>query len=95
MVTLAERPSKESLMRAARIAFILFLAFALPASTFADLPQAAGQDSSSAVSLLEAAAHFLAELWNKIGCHIDPDGLCQSSQTDIGCHIDPDGRCRG
>lgn len=83
-------------MRAARIAFILFLAFAMPASTFAAGPtQATGQGSFSAVSLLEAAANLLAELWNEIGCHIDPDGLCQSSQAEIGCHIDPDGRCRG
>lgn len=79
-------------MRTARIILILVLAFALPASSFAaDLPQAA---APSAFSILDAA-EFLSGLWNEIGCHINPSGLCPSSQTDIGCHIDPDGRCRG
>lgn len=35
---------------------------------------------------------FLARLWDKAGCLIDPSGSSNTSRTKEGCGIDPDGR---
>lgn len=39
----------------------------------------------------------LAALWEKIGCKMDPNGLCiaesGSASGEIGCKADPDGLC--
>lgn len=48
--------------------------------------------------VLDQAWSFLAGLWRKEGCHIDPDGRCSTSvaptsSADTGCQIDPFGRC--
>jgi hypothetical protein len=51
-------------------------------------------------SVFELALGFVAQIWAKIGCTIDPSGLCipspggQSTQDGtIGCELDPDGHC--
>lgn len=52
--------------------------------------------------LLSRTLGFLASLWSKTGCRIDPNGHClpesapplSTPQADTGCQIDPDGRCR-
>jgi hypothetical protein len=51
-------------------------------------------------SVFEHALGFVAQIWAKIGCTIDPDGLCvpspggQSTQDgEIGCELDPNGYC--
>jgi len=43
--------------------------------------------------VLVQAWRFLTGIWNKEGCHIDPNGRCVTNAVDTGCHIDPDGRC--
>ena len=54
--------------------------------------------------LLEPLWTLMASLWpdapvGKIGCGMDPSGLCApnsaspQTQTDIGCGMDPNGRC--
>lgn len=51
-------------------------------------------------SVLEQALGFFAQLWAKIGCGLDPSGLCvpspggQTTQDgEIGCGLDPNGHC--
>ena len=80
-----------------RIVLGLTLALALPASSSAAPASQPAEPDRFAVSLLDHLSDFLIGVWSDIGCHIDPDGLCQqapSPQSDIGCHIDPSGACR-
>ncbi|HKI03232.1 MAG TPA: hypothetical protein VKK31_14740 [Thermoanaerobaculia bacterium] len=53
-------------------------------------------------ALVSRAWSFLASLWSKTGCNIDPDGRCigdagklplPQDHADTGCQIDPNGRC--
>jgi hypothetical protein len=54
-------------------------------------------------NLLSRAWTLLTGLWDKEGCHIDPNGRCVTApaaaasvvpeQVDTGCGIDPNGRC--
>ena len=57
---------------------------------------------ATAAALLDHMEALLTQVWTKIGCHIDPDGVCRTApaptdepqgQSDIGCHIDPNGQC--
>ena len=52
--------------------------------------------------LLVRVRIVLTGIWTKIGCHIDPNGVCltttappdgSQNQSDIGCNIDPNGQC--
>jgi hypothetical protein len=69
---------------------ILTLALAAPA----------GAQSLEKPSPVDLLGRWFAQLWQEIGCVIDPNGHCASAQVpaagaaaDIGCMIDPDGRC--
>jgi hypothetical protein len=53
-------------------------------------------------NLLGRAWNLLVVIWAKVGCNIDPNGRCKTSQVsgdglkppvDTGCNIDPNGRC--
>jgi hypothetical protein len=51
------------------------------------------------VSLLGNFWSILRSVWEKVGCHLDPDGRCVNEstqtplQTEAGCGIDPWGHC--
>jgi hypothetical protein len=39
---------------------------------------------------------FLARVWAKNGCHVDPNGRCLDglqAPAENGCRVDPNGRC--
>ena len=66
----------------------------------AERPQAVGAVEPAALDLLSRIWSGFRSLSSKIGCNIDPSGLCAPAptqnppgQTKIGCNIDPDGRC--
>jgi hypothetical protein len=65
-------------------------------------PRLAHNAEPAPLALASRTWSFLTSLWNKTGCHIDPNGACVSSpaplppptgKSDIGCNIDPNGRC--
>ena len=78
-----------------RIAFLVVLAVLLAAPWSAAEGPRAGGDTSPRI--LDQAWSWLSILWSKIGCGIDPSGLCQPAKEnlEIGCGIDPVGRCHG
>jgi hypothetical protein len=68
------------------------------------LPGVASAEPHSQVprlgSILGGALGFVAQIWAKIGCTIDPSGLCVPSpgvettqEGEIGCELDPHGHC--
>jgi hypothetical protein len=67
---------------------ILALALAAPAA-------AQSLDRTSPVDLL---GRWFAQLWQEIGCGLDPSGQCaatysEASTGEVGCVIDPSGNC--
>jgi hypothetical protein len=87
---------------------LLLLTLTLLASAAFAAGGPAGRHQQSAVAkpapatLLSRAWSLLTALWDKEGCHIDPNGRCVTgpasapvvpAQADSGCNIDPNGRC--
>jgi hypothetical protein len=88
---------------------VLFLLAALLTAPWASAAPRHGGGRPARASVVGAipdvlvqAWRFLTGIWNKEGCHIDPNGLCVTmtapissplSSVDTGCNIDPDGRC--
>jgi hypothetical protein len=84
------------------LVFLLVAALATTAVPAAPLSGAGpGADRivvSTPLDLLARAWDFLASLWSKNGCQVDPSGLCLPDQgsgtTKNGCGADPNGYCR-
>jgi len=86
------------------VALLLLAAFlAAPWASAASPPRETSKTARpepAARALLSRVQAFLSSVWTKIGCGIDPSGLCTTApaedpqiQSDIGCGIDPDGQC--
>jgi hypothetical protein len=77
-----------SLRRKIFVCLLLLTVLAVPWAS------AAGR-AAPAPDLFHRAWSFFVSLWNKTGCHIDPNGLCGIPKIlpDEGCDIDPFGRC--
>jgi hypothetical protein len=85
------------------VLLLLVLALTVPRATAAgqsrDVRQPEMAAQAAPADLLGHLWSFLANLWLKSGCYIDPDGRCApqtaapASQRDEGCYIDPSGRC--
>ncbi|HSK75315.1 MAG TPA: hypothetical protein VLQ45_02570 [Thermoanaerobaculia bacterium] len=88
-------------MRVLRPFAVLLLVLALgasgaaasPAPRPAGLPEA--EPSIRVPSLFVRLESFLAGLWSKEGCRVDPLGRCEpvAPATDAGCRLDPLGLC--
>lgn len=86
-----------------RAVALLLALVVLPGSAAAEPPPRAGKSNpvdSSVAAPLSSLWSWLASLWEKNGCAIDPGGRClpdtapvQPALTDNGCGIDPWGRC--
>ena len=86
-----------------RLSVLLLLVLALARATAAGQNRAVRQPEVAAqaapADLLGRLWGFLANIWLKTGCYIDPDGRCTpqaaapKGQGDEGCYIDPSGRC--
>lgn len=86
-------------LRRVSVLLLLITLLAAPWASAASLRSA----SPHPADLLSRAWAFLASLWSKVGCDIDPDGRCVSTPapapaptspwTKAGCDIDPNGRC--
>ncbi|HEX3525899.1 MAG TPA: hypothetical protein VH988_02435 [Thermoanaerobaculia bacterium] len=81
---------------------LLFLALTVPRVTAAGQSRDVRQPVASQAAPADLLGHlwsFLANIWLKSGCYIDPSGRCTPQtatpvrQGDEGCYIDPDGRC--
>ena len=80
-------------LRSTALAFTLTALLGAPlASEAAPRAGAAGRAAAS----FDWLWRVLAQVWEKEGCRIDPDGLCVPEapvNTKAGCLIDPNGRC--
>src|SRR5262245_26372240 len=111
MGTARERsPKKELTMpRLSRLALAFFLLIAVLASTSAlaagplsgPVPRLSVAEASVATDAVIRLWSFLANLWSKNGCAVDPDGLCVKDNGSVmppaaknGCSADPSGLCR-
>jgi hypothetical protein len=83
------------------LAFLLTAVLAsMPALAASPLPgPVPGLRAAEASAATHAVARlwsFLASLWSKNGCHVDPDGHCLPSTGptgENGCEVDPNGLC--
>ena len=87
-------------MRALRLALVVVFAVVLGSSQVSALPSREGTARSEVKNytrgVLVLLSSFLAEVWNKAGCEMDPLGRCAAAvapATDAGCGMDPLGRC--
>lgn len=88
------------------LAFLLLTAVFAPttALTARSLPGAVphlrAAEPSAATHAVARLWSFLASLWSKNGCQVDPQGRCvpgTGSATPTaknGCQVDPNGNCR-
>lgn len=79
------------------IAVLVLLVIGLLPGTAAAEPHSQVPRSNS---VLDQALSFFAQIGAKIGCELDPHGVCvprpagkTSQGGDIGCGIDPNGHC--
>lgn len=79
-----------SLRRKVFVCLLLVTVLAVPWAS------AAGRAAPASPDLFQRTWSFFMSLWNKTGCHIDPNGLCGLRQVlpDSGCNVDPLGRCK-
>ncbi len=85
------------------VLLLLVLAMTVPRAMAAgqsrDVRQPEMAAQAAPANLLGHLWSFLANVWRKSGCYIDPDGRCTSQaaaptgQGDEGCYIDPNGGC--
>ena len=87
-----------------RVVLVLFLVVILAAPAILGAqPRPHAEDprthvTASVWDLGERLWRFLAGLWEKEGCIIDPHGGCtkgMTPKTDAGCILDPHGGCSG
>lgn len=77
---------------------LLVLTLVLAAPIQAADSKPAGKLPTDSQGILAQVWHFLTMSWARIGCGIDPEGLCvprpdPAGGIDSGCDIDPSGRC--
>jgi len=85
------------------VLLLLVLALTVPRAMAAgqsrDVRQPEVAAQAAPTDLLGRLWSFLANVWFKSGCYIDPSGRCAlqtaapAGQRDEGCYIDPDGWC--
>lgn len=59
-------------------------------------PQPLKVAASILTNVMNQAWGFLTGIWVKLGCNVDPNGLCKeqpAAQTESSCNIDPNGQC--
>ncbi|HEV2855616.1 MAG TPA: hypothetical protein VHC97_22705 [Thermoanaerobaculia bacterium] len=76
--------------------FVLFVVLGTPLASWAGPAAQRSETRLAGPAPLAWFWSFLARVWTKAGCRIDPNGQCLPEPVMTpkeGCRIDPDGRC--